>query len=171
MQNGFMQKIIFIIGVSGCGKSTIGQLLAKEMNLHFIDADDYHPKENIEKMRQGRPLTDQDRATWLDQLHIIALDHLNTGCVIACSALKKIYRDRLSKSIEKDVLWIYLKGDYDQIFNRMQKRIGHFMNPDMLKSQFETLEQPDDAFDFNIKDPPDKIVKKIVTVIGVGRKL
>jgi len=170
-------KVIFIMGVSGSGKTSIGQLIAREMSLVFIDGDDHHSPANIKKMSLGIPLTDDDREPWLDRLNQVAKHHLNLGCVIACSALKKNYRDRLSHTIKNEVQWIYLKGNYDQIFSRMQGRKGHFMNPGMLKSQFETLEEPKDAIEVNIADSPEVIVKKLkdmlemkgeIGVLGMG---
>ena len=113
MKNDLAQKVIFVMGVSGSGKSSIGQLLANELSIPFIDADDHHPPSNIKKMSQGIPLQDSDRFPWLDILHEIAVKHIGSGCVIACSALKEIYRTQLNKSIESSVEWIYLKGSYD----------------------------------------------------------
>ncbi len=149
------------MGVSGSGKSSVGQLLANELSVPFIDADDHHPLANIEKMSQGIPLNDHDRKPWLDQLHEIAVDHLNSGCVIACSALKEDYRKRLTQSIASHVLWIYLKGSYEQIFERMKNRKDHFMAAEMLRSQFETLEEPQNAINIGIADSLDIIVHKI----------
>lgn len=159
--NNFTKKIIFIIGVSGSGKTSVGQLLANELSVPFIDADDHHPLSNIEKMTQGIPLNDSDRVPWLDVLHEIAVKHLNAGCVIACSALKETYRKRLSQSIESSILWVYLKGSYDLIFERMNSREGHFMEAKMLKSQFDTLEEPTNAINIDISNSPKIIVQKI----------
>jgi 6-phosphogluconate dehydrogenase len=171
-------KVLFVIGVSGCGKTTVGQLLAKALGIEFIDADDYHPQENIDKMSNGIPLNDQDRAAWLDRIHVCAIEHQHTGCVIACSALKKIYRDRLSNTIENNIEWIYLKGSYTDILDRMQRRNGHFMKPNMLQSQFNILEEPRQCILVNTINPPQEIVKKIINelemkkaeigVIGLG---
>ena len=149
------------MGVSGSGKTSIGQLLARELSIPFIDADDHHPASNIEKMSQGIPLNDNDRKPWLDQLNKIARSHLDTGCVIGCSALKEDYRRRLSDSIESHVLWVYLQGSYEQIFERMKKRQDHFMGADMLRSQFDTLEEPGDAVNMDIADAPEVMVQKI----------
>lgn len=161
MKTDLAKKVIFVMGVSGSGKTSIGQLLANDLSIPFIDADDHHPPSNIEKMSRGIPLEDSDRAPWLDILHGIAVKHLNTGCVIACSALKEIYRRRLSQSIESSILWVYLKGSYELIFERMNSREGHFMGAKMLKSQFDTLEEPQNAIDINITNRPKVIVQQI----------
>lgn len=155
------KKIIIIMGVSGCGKTSVGRLLANDLSIPFIDADDHHPASNIEKMSKGIPLNDNDRKPWLDRLNEIAKDHIGSGCVIACSALKEIYRKRLAQSIESNVRWIYLQGSYDQIFERMTNRHDHFMGSGMLKSQFETLEEPENAINVDIGDSPEDIVQNI----------
>jgi tRNA dimethylallyltransferase len=151
--------IIYIMGVSGCGKSTIGQLLAHETGLHFFDGDDYHPKENVKKMSQGFPLDDNDRAGWLAKLNQLAQEYESPGAVIACSALKQKYRDQLSKNLSK-VVFVHLEGSFDQIKERMEKR-AHFMPPALLQSQFNTLEPPKDAVVIKIEEHPDEMVKTI----------
>ncbi len=165
------------MGVSGSGKTHIGQLLAKALDISFIDADDYHSQSSIDKMSTGIPLTDADRYPWLDRLHQIAQRHLDIGCVIACSALKASYRQRLSTDISQKVSWIYLKGDFDIIYTRMQHRKDHFMGAEMLKSQFDTMEEPEDALVVNIEDSAEAIVSTIknklnmkaeIGVIGMG---
>lgn len=153
--------IIFVMGVSGSGKSSIGKMLAKELNYTFIEGDDHHPESNIIKMRSGIPLTDEDRLPWLKILHASALNHKALGCVIACSALKKEYRRILSESISENVKWIYLKGSYELIHSRMQKRLGHFMKEEMLQSQFDVLEEPKNALEINIKDTQEIILENI----------
>lgn len=131
------------MGVSGCGKTTIGRLLSRRLEWDFYDADDFHPIENITKMADGIPLTDADREPWLDGLR-----HLITTCltenrpgVLACSALKQKYRIHLIKD-DLDVQVVYLKGSFDLIWSRMSERPDHYMKPDMLRSQFEALEEP-----------------------------
>ena len=140
-------------------------MLAKELSILFIDADDHHPVSNIEKMSQGIPLNDYDREPWLDKLNQIALKNSSSGCVIACSALKERYRERLINSIEENVLWIYLQGTYAQIFQRMKNREDHFMDPEMLKSQFEALEEPANAIYMDISESPEVIIEKITSQI------
>lgn len=128
------------MGVSGVGKTAVGQRLAQAMALDFIDADDFHPPANVQKMRSGVPLSDDDRWPWLDALNA----HLKetTGCVLACSALKAVYRDRLCDGVA-DVQLVHLQADKQTILKRMQQR-EHFMPASLLDSQFATWEQPRD---------------------------
>ena len=156
-----MSRVIFIIGVSGSGKSTLAQKLAKSLNLIYLDADDYHPAQNITKMSKGIALTDEDRFPWLDDLNKLAKKHSKSGCIIACSALRQNYRDRLSENLEVEVVWIYLKGGFDLIYERIKARKNHFMKPDMLLSQFDTLEEPVDAIQIDISASTDTIVQKL----------
>jgi 6-phosphogluconate dehydrogenase len=158
-----MNQVIFVIGVSGSGKSLIGRLLAAQLAVSFIDADDHHPPSNVKKMSKGVPLNDADRAPWLDILNQIAKEQAERGCVIACSALKAAYRKQLMDSIEPITRWVYLKGSYDQIYQRMQSRQGHFMKASMLQSQFDTLEAPRHAIVVDIADTPEKIVEAILS--------
>lgn len=154
--------VIYIMGVSGCGKSTIGELLAKELSIPFFDGDDFHPKENILKMLNGEPLNDDDRFGWLSILNKLAKDQLNgNSCVIVCSALKNKYRDIISLGIETQSKWIHLVGPFEQIYERMQKRSNHFMPSDLLKSQFDILENPKNGFEVNISLTPVEIVEAI----------
>ncbi|WP_425639800.1 gluconokinase [Algoriphagus yeomjeoni] len=134
--------LIIVTGVSGTGKTTIGSEIANKFELPFFDADNFHPKENIEKMSQGFPLNDQDRMPWLQALADILIVHEKSGgAVLACSALKESYRELLK--VQDDVRWIHLKGDRDLIWNRMLARKNHYMKAGMLDSQFETWEEPD----------------------------
>ncbi len=130
---------IVVMGVSGSGKSTVGKELANHLNIAFYDADDFHPPENIEKMKSGTPLTDEDRRPWLEALasHLHHWPH----AVLACSALKESYRQILQSKTD-NLEWVYLDGSEQTILNRMSARENHFMKPEMLKSQLETLEIP-----------------------------
>lgn len=135
-------NFIIIFGVTGAGKTTIGLLLAAELGWPFYDADDFHPAANVEKMRQGIPLTDDDRTPWLESLqHLIrtAADEGKPG-ILACSALKERYRQYLQ--VNDLVKYVYLRGEFALIQQRLSNRVGHYMNPGLLRSQFDALEAP-----------------------------
>ncbi len=134
--------IIIICGVSGAGKTTVGKLLAGELGWRFIEADDFHPAANIQKLRIGHPLTDEDRWPWLDCLRkqIEQLLAAGENAVLACSALKRAYRDRLRVSGE--VKFVFLRGDYALVEKQLRGRRGHFMNPELLRSQFDDVQEP-----------------------------
>lgn len=154
--------IVIVMGVSGAGKTTVGELLADRMGCGFSDADDFHPANNIKKMRAGTPLTDDDRWPWLKALRQAIEDWEAAGesRVIACSALKDAYRDILSP--RNDVAFVYLRGDTETIEARLRSRKGHYMNPNLLTSQFAALEEPDDAIVVDITPPPAIIVDNII---------
>jgi len=157
---------IFIMGVSGVGKSTIGNLLSKKLSIPFFDGDDYHPKENIKKMEGGHALNDDDRYEWLVNLNTLAQEQTqHNSCIIACSALKESYRKILKKNIEKNIKWVLLSGTFDQILERLQQRKDHFMPSSLLKSQFETLETPIDSLNADITNSPQKITELIVNAL------
>jgi len=162
-----MKKVIFIMGVSGCGKSTIGKQLAQELNIPFFDGDDFHPEANIKKMSSGQALNDADRQGWLETLNVLAKKQLTkNSCVLVCSALKQKYRDTLNLDIETQTKWVYLSGYFDQIYNRVNKRPDHFMPSELLQSQFDTLEEPKDALKIDIALTPENIIKKIKAQIN-----
>ncbi|QLG43839.1 gluconokinase [Costertonia aggregata] len=156
------KSVFFVMGVSGSGKSTVGRLLAKVLNCPFFDGDDYHPEANIKKMSAGNPLNDDDRKTWLNSLNLLAKQHQKKGAVIACSALKQSYRHVLSRSLNDSAKFVYLKGSYKEISNRLSQRNGHFMPAALLQSQFDTLEEPEDAITVSIRYSPKEIVQKIL---------
>jgi gluconokinase len=137
--------IVIICGVSGSGKTTVGELLARELGWHFYEADDFHSTANIEKMRRGVPLTHEDRWPWLENLRELIERSLAAGedAVLACSALKEIYRRFLR--VNDDVKLVFLRGDYALIARQLRHRCGHFMNPALLQSQFADLEEPQPA--------------------------
>lgn len=154
-------KVIFVMGVSGVGKSTIGSQLANALGVPFFDGDDYHPKANIEKMGKGQPLTDDDRFGWLQQLNHLASDQIKIqGCVIACSALKESYRQILQKDILGSVTWVFLSGTFETVKKRILARKNHFMGEALLQSQFDTLEEPAaGVVSVDIRQTPDEIIK------------
>src|SRR5437773_9482085 len=134
--------VVIIFRVSGAGKTTVGQLLAEEFGWRFYEADDFHSQANIDKMRQGVPLTNEDRWPWLESLRQLIKRCLaaDENAVLACSALKGAYRRHLR--VSDNVKLVFLCGDYELIANQLRQRRGHFMNPVLLKSQFEDLEEP-----------------------------
>ena len=156
--------IIIIFGVSGAGKTTVGKLLARELNWHFLEADDFHPAANIEKMRSGHPLTDKDRWPWLGCLRKQIAQSLSNAenAVLACSALKLSYRDRLR--VNDEVKFVFLSGDYSLVQKQLCSRRGHFMSPDLLQSQFQDLEEPrpdENVLITKLGQTPEQMVEKI----------
>ncbi len=160
--------IILVMGVSGSGKTTIGQLLADSLNWQFSDADTFHSPENIEKMRRGIPLSDADRIPWLQDLQTAIAHWLQDGknVVLACSALKASYRHLLVID-SKRIKLIYLSGSFELIQQRLQERQNHFMTEKLLKSQFNALEEPDNAICVDISQPLEVIVQTIRTDLGI----
>jgi len=158
--------IVVIMGVSGSGKTTVGGLVAQHLGCAFSDADDFHPTVNVEKMQAGIPLTDSDRWPWLAALRAAIDGWIAAGesRIIACSALKAAYRDVLSP--KGDVTFIYLRGSHETIATRLASRTGHYMNPALLASQFEALEEPSDALVIDITPPPPIIAQQIVERLG-----
>lgn len=163
-------KSIILMGVSGCGKSSVGAAIAKEIKAKFIDGDDLHPRANIIKMASGQPLNDDDRAPWLERLNDAAysLSHKNEIGIIVCSALKKRYRDRLRADSE-GMVFIHLEGSFDLIQQRLQSRAGHFMPRDLLTSQFEALEVPGsdepDVIPVSIDGSMEQVVSRCVAAL------
>ena len=158
--------IVIVFGVSGAGKTTIGKLLAEQLGWQFYEADDFHPRANIEKMRSGRPLTDEDRWPWLELLReqITHSITANGNAVLACSALKRVYRDRLR--VSDDVKFVFLRGSYALIAEQLRQRRGHFMNPGLLRSQFADLEDPkpdEDVLTVELGRTPQELVEDIKT--------
>ena len=158
--------ILVVMGVSGCGKSTVGAEAARQLGWVFQDADDYHSSENIAKMRQGIPLQDRDREGWLQTLAdlIRNYEERQASMILACSALKQTYRDRLL--ISSAVKVVYLKGSQQVITQRLAGRPSHFMNPALLESQFQILEEPDEAQVVNVEWSLAAQVEAIVTFVS-----
>jgi gluconokinase len=155
--------IVVLMGVCGCGKTTVGEALAKELGWAFLDADDFHPEANVAKMAKSTALTDEDRWPWLDRLvaEMRAVNDRGAHAVLGCSALKQAYRDRLSRAGE--LRWVYLKGDAATIEPRMASRRGHYMPPSLLASQFAALEEPSRAIIVDIRQSVEAQVAQIAT--------
>ena len=153
--------IVIVMGVTGAGKTTVGRLLAQELGWEFADADDFHPAANVEKMARGIPLTDTDRAPWLESMHQAILRWKAEGkhVVLACSALKRAYRDKLG--IGPGVQLVYLQGSRGLIASRLRHRLGHFATESILADQFATLEEPEDAVTVGVGGPAEEIVREI----------
>ena len=149
------------MGTTGAGKTTVGTMLATQLNWQFADADTFHPLANIEKMSHGIPLTDADRAPWLEAMRKAILEWIAAGknVVLACSALKRAYRDELRPSPKVKI--VYLKGDYALFAERIRHRHGHFAGEQILAGQFADLEEPDDAVTVDAAKSPDEIVAEI----------
>lgn len=165
--------VYVVMGVSGCGKSTVGTMLASRLSISFIDADDYHPEINIEKMMRGIALMDDDRIPWLEKLGQLIGDTLSKGeeMVLACSALKHSYRTILAGQNSRLVRFIYLKCSLETVQKRLQERRGHFMPSALLASQFTDLQEPRDAFTVDAGLPPERIVDSVVDWIGTERRV
>lgn len=162
-------KNIIIMGVSGCGKTSIGKLLAERLNVPFYDGDDFHPASNVQKMQSGNPLNDQDRHPWLKTL-ADQIDKMNQegGGVLACSALKQAYRDILAGS-GTPVVFVYLRGNQQLIAGRLSGREGHYMPAELLDSQLKDLEEPVDSVTVSIDQKPDEIVEEILNKLGLKK--
>jgi gluconokinase len=160
--------IVILMGVAGTGKTTIGRLLGADLGWAFLDADDFHPPANVEKMRRGLPLTDADRELWLESLRQALLEKLARGesTVLACSALKEAYRARLR--VDASVRFVHLKADPEVIRRRLEERRGHFFAPDLLASQLETLEESKDALAVDVAAAPETIVRIIEQALGLA---
>ncbi len=157
-----MSNCILVMGVSGCGKTTIGKQLAVKLNIPFLEGDDYHPEANVSKMKSGQSLNDDDRLPWLKNLAKAAQENESTGFVMACSALKGSYRNILKSLVNNELQIVFLDGNFETIKNRMEARAGHFMPAALLQSQFDTLEKPETNLQFDIGQAPDFIIKTIL---------
>jgi carbohydrate kinase (thermoresistant glucokinase family) len=164
--------VVIIWGVSGVGKTTIGELLAQELGWKFYDADNFHPVANIDKMQRGEPLADEDRQPWLQSLRetIERFLTVNQNAVLACSALKKKYRDLLR--VNSDVKFVFLHWSRARIAEQLKQRRGHFMDPALLDSQFADLEEPESSEDMltiELKGEPDELVEQIRQKLSPSR--
>jgi len=159
--------IVIIMGAAGAGKTTVGRALAEALGWRFIDADDLHPPSNIDKIRSGIALTDEDRAPWLARTHdaILRASRERADLVLACSALRRDYRATLADGIT-DVRWVFLDGDAELLAGRLRNRPGHFAGPAIVSSQLETLERPRDALTLHAGLPVDELIEAIQTHLG-----
>jgi gluconokinase len=159
--------IIVLMGVTGSGKSTVGKLLASQLGWKFFEGDDFHSPTNIEKLRRGQPLNDADRTPWLEAIREVIRTAIDRGenAVIACSALKESYRKLLQ--IREPASFVYLKACVALIQDRLKNRTGHFMNPDLVQSQFDTLEAPEEALQIDAGSTPAEIVQVIRNRLAV----
>jgi len=159
--------IIVLMGVSGAGKTVVGQLLAEELGWSFYDADDFHPRSNIEKMTRREALSDEDRRPWLEALRALITQTLASGdnAILACSALKSEYREYLL--VDPQVRLVYLKGSFSLIQQRLDDRRGHFMTAALLQSQFDALEEPSNAIVVDVSASPQELVRTTKAKLGV----
>jgi gluconokinase len=160
--------VILLMGVSGAGKTTVGQLLASGLGWDFVDGDDYHSPVNVEKMRNGIPLTDADREPWLETLRALIAGWIASGknAVLACSALKRVYREKLQ--VAPEVRIVFLKGTPQLLQQRLRTRQGHYMSERMLASQLAALEEPKDALTIEIDRSLTEIVSEIRAKLPIG---
>ena len=161
---------VIVMGVSGCGKSTVGKMLAEMMGVEFLEGDSFHPKDNISRMAAGVPLTDTDRSPWLKKLGemISERQQQNQPFVLTCSALKKSYRQKLANG-SGELIFVYLKGSRTEIYKRMAEREDHFMALSLADSQFDALEEPDqdeNSITVSINNPVQQVVDQIARAIG-----
>ncbi len=159
-------QVLIVMGVAGVGKTTIGQVLAERLGWTFLDADNFHPPANVAKMQRGTPLNDEDRSGWLERLHSVIGSQLDSGepTVLACSALKSIYRDKLTNGHE-GVVFVYLRAPRRLVEDRLSGRTGHFFDAGLMSSQFAALEEPDDAIVVDAAAPVDVLVAEIAAAV------
>jgi gluconokinase len=159
--------VVVLMGVTGSGKTTVGRLLAAELGWQFYDADDFHPHASVEKMRRGIPLDDADRRPWLETLRELVRGCLERGedAILACSALRESYRRLLL--VGEGVRLVHLKGDPALIRERLRRRRGHFMPPELLDSQLAALEEPGPGFEVDVTAPAPEVARAIRARLGL----
>jgi gluconokinase len=162
-------RAVVLMGVAGSGKTAVGKKLAEKLQWLFLDADSFHPAANIEKMKHGIPLNDDDRVPWLKRLHDELLNQLAEGhsVILACSALKESYRDALRDHVSP-LAFVHLDVDAETIRNRLQHRTAHFFPKELLESQFATLEKPKDAIIVDARKTLDEVVDQVIHSLGEG---
>jgi carbohydrate kinase (thermoresistant glucokinase family) len=161
--------VLILMGPMGCGKTTIGKMLAEKLGWSFHDGDDFHPQENVEKMRAGIALTDEDRKLWLEKLHANVRDWLRDrqNTILACSALKQAYRDMLGVD-QKTVRTVYLKGSYELLRERVEERQHPYMDKNLLRSQLDTLEEPRDGLTVDISATSEIVITTILDHLNLS---
>src|ERR1043166_587852 len=169
--DGDFHVVVIVFGVSGTGKTTVGNRLARDLGWHFYEADDFHSRANIDKMKRGIPLNDQDRQPWLARLRKVIERSLanNENAVLACSGLKRKYRRRLR--VDAEVKFVFLRGDYELVRKQLARRRGHFMRPELLKSQFDALEEPrpnEETIVIQLGQSPRDLVRKIKDALAAS---
>lgn len=162
--------VLILMGPMGCGKTTIGKMLGAKLGWPFYDGDDFHPKKNVEKMRTGIALTDQDRKLWLEKLHANIQHWLKDkqNSILACSALKQSYRDILGVN-QNTVRTVYLKGSYELLRTRIGERQHPYMDKNLLRSQLDTLEEPRDGLTVDISATPEIVVSNIINNLNLNK--
>jgi len=162
--------VLILMGPMGCGKTTLGKMLAEKLGWSFYDGDDFHPKKNVEKMRAGIALTDEDRKLWLEKLHANVQDWLRDRqhTILACSALKQAYRDMLGVD-QKTVRTVYLKGSYELLRKRVEERQHPYMDKNLLRSQLDTLEEPRDGLTVDISATSEIVVSAIIDHLDLNQ--
>jgi gluconokinase len=158
--------VILVMGATGAGKTTVGKLLARRLDWIFLDADDFHSSANRDKMHRGIPLSDADRAPWLEAIHddLVRRNGEGQDVVLACSALKQAYRDTLGANLQMKI--VFLRGSPEQLRHNLATRQHHFAGEDLVPSQLATLEEPSDAILEDINLPPEEIVERICSRLG-----
>jgi gluconokinase len=159
--------VLILMGTTGAGKTTVGEILSRELGWEFADADNFHSAANVEKMSKGIGLTDEDRKPWLDALRKKIAHWIAAGKngILACSALKKAYREELT--VGPEVKWIYLKGTFDEISKRVAARQGHYAKQDLVVSQFAVLEEPTEAMAVDVSRSPEEIATEVRERLGI----
>jgi len=158
---------VVVMGVSGCGKTTVGRLLAQHLEVPFIEGDELHPPRNVELMAAGIALTDEDRSGWLDTV-AAELARRPEGAVASCSALRRRYRDRLRRAVPA-LRFVHLRGDRAVLEERLAQRLGHYMPPTLLESQLQTLEPPsadEQPLELDITEPPEALAQRAAQSLG-----